>query len=127
MSQLSTAITVVVLVCVLAASAHAQDKPRRPQRAEKVSFLAFGIGGYSCGKYMEARRKSLERELYSNWLAGFITAISWADNGAFPPARFDMDAGLAWIDNHCRQNPLDRFCEAAVYLANHLILTGDSK
>jgi hypothetical protein len=88
-----------------------------------------GVGSTECPKFIEtmsrAKRHGLgtlgyanETQGYVMFLAGFQTAY----NSQTPKtcdvfAGINADQRLAWIENYCQQNPLEKFSAAAVALA----------
>ena len=98
------------------------------RRQTTMDVIGFGLE--SCGKYVEARDeerrrgRSVDGVHYLNWVGGFMSGANWsaidAGRRGFIKGH-DTSGLLAWLDNHCRENPLDSFFTASTELAIHLI------
>jgi len=100
----------VLTLLILASNAYARD-----------TYTVYGPGNDSCGKWLDARAKepnySAFVQVYSAWVLGYVTAY-----GNYGPdlKRTDASAIDAWVDNYCRQNPLDNLNTAAKNLVEAL-------
>jgi len=76
-------------------------------------------GDSTCSTFVAARdegRRGDNRRVneYADWMAGYLTA-----NSVFVPDTYDilgssdMNAVLLWLENYCKQNPLNTFAAAA--------------
>ena len=88
-------------------------------RAEDGANWVYGLGTYSCGKYLAARRNNAEHP-YLQWVEGFLTAMDGLKSDAHPK-RTDGDAITGWMDNYCREHPLEDVSNAAASLALELL------
>ncbi len=99
---MSNRIATFGLACILAgmtASASAMDG--------NTNFMVYGR--LSCGKYLDAR-KANDTLGYVGWLAGYVTAANfYAPNTFDLLGSTDMPSALAWLEKHCRENPLRDF------------------
>jgi hypothetical protein len=86
----------------------------------------FGAGLSSCGEWTTARaqQNSFSNLVFSSWLLGYLSGINEALN-AFKKAdvlmSHDAQGLLAWMDNYCRANPLDKVKRAADELLAELL------
>lgn len=85
----------------------------------------YGAGMASCGKYVEARQSNRSGEIYqfSAWIDGFLTAFTMYNPDAHPDyinSKKDDEALLLWLDNYCKEKPLDNFHLAVQSLVKEL-------
>jgi hypothetical protein len=85
----------------------------------------YGAGTVSCGKYVEVRQSNKSGELYqfSAWIDGFLTAFTIYNPKAdcdYINSKKDDAALLLWLDNYCKENPLDNFHLAIQSLVKEL-------
>jgi hypothetical protein len=103
-------------------------------QAERRTVLQFGVGLTSCGEFLEA--KESERRLGSNIqqirsakYAAYVSYVHGFLSGANGLAAFgDLDfrvgasindyfsGAMAWLENYCRNQPLDDFAFAVAAL-----------
>ena len=89
-----------------------------------------GMGVQNCGQYVEHRRNGspLLQQLYSQWAQGFIsgynvgTPFSGEEKGFRRSAVRVPDEETIWLflDNFCRNRPLDLVANGAVSLIREL-------
>ena len=70
------------------------------------NYATFGVGGETCGDYLDARDAGGERErLYMEWTAGHLSAYNLLLVNTYnilgETSTFDM---LAHLDSYCRQH-----------------------
>ena len=83
--------------------------------AEPKTYTVYGVGAQSCGKWT-AEKSELVRGFMNSWVLGYVTAL-----GGVAGARdTDSQAITAWVDNYCREHPLNRLDEAAATLVGEL-------
>src|SRR5689334_13668310 len=97
------------------------------------AFTASGVGQDSCGTWSQVRQ-ARSAALYEQWVLGFLSAVgdaadSWGihpptdppDPNNFDPLnQLDNAAVMAWIDNYCRDHPLDHiFIAGERFVAAH--------
>jgi hypothetical protein len=104
------ALAIVGLVVVQAKSALAEKRTQ------------YGPGGVTCGEWQQHRstRNTAVFQLEA-WVAGFLSGYNLASDIDFLAPKATEVAYYAWIDNYCRQNPLNRVSEAATALKDELI------
>ena len=83
-----------------------------------------GAGAVTCGTYLQSRKdETWNTEV--NWMLGFISSVNHYlyegenEDGVFGNA--DVDALGAWMENYCRENPLDSVYAGTVLLVDELI------
>ena len=82
-------------------------------------FDAVGQGNSSCGAWTAARSGGVVRALgFEQWVLGFISGIGSARADANPLNGMDADGIWAWIDNYCREHPIDELLTAAAAFAD---------
>lgn len=80
----------------------------------------------SCGTYISARdegRKGnyIRENKYGSWVSGYITAYNNSTQDTYNiMGNSDMDSLMSWLENYCKQNPLDSFAEATMRLMAEL-------
>ena len=86
-------------------------------KAQPVPVLTFGAGNSSCGTWTQTRSGpvTLKTVEYVSWVLGFMSGRSTARMYTAPKS-FDSGAVLGWMDNYCRQNPLQSILAAAIML-----------
>ena len=82
-----------------------------------------GAGATSCGSWVEDRKMN-NHFAQLNWVLGFISGYNqFAYSGSAPNGIFgnaDPNAIAGWLDNYCRENPLDTVYEGSVQLVKEL-------
>jgi len=81
-------------------------------------MVGYGAGGPSCGKWL-AERKGTNWYTMGQWLLGWLTAAGYYNvRGGLRET--DSDAATAWVDNYCREHPLDNLVVAPGHLVDEL-------
>lgn len=84
-------------------------------------YMVFGPGVSSCGEWTNLRRERSDYGI-SGWLTGYISAYNSLPNGISNIAQgTDVEGMLAWVDNYCAKNPLDKISTAASALVDELL------
>ena len=99
----------VFAALALAASASAQT-------------LVGGEGKVSCGTYLDHRRTGNEAQhyIYVVWIRGFSSGFNYGTKGKQVSSGLEKETILAYIDKHCRDNPLNSVAGAAFNLVKEL-------
>ena len=99
-------ITIALLAMLIGGTARAQQ------------YKVFGHGNQSCGSWTEAKEETnLELIVFTSWLSGYLSAVSvWVETGSGRVNETDIRGAVAWMDNYCRDNPLDSVAGAALNL-----------
>lgn len=104
-----TALLTVTLFAAVLPAAHAQR-----------AFEGAGAGVLTCGDYLKWRESKRDIRELSSWTWGYISAYNqWS---TYPPVReFPSDSTVAaYLDKHCRDNPLDSVFQGIVALVADL-------
>jgi hypothetical protein len=77
-----------------------------------------GEGIIECGVYLKARRENNETQSYihASWVRGFISGYNIGTSGRPVVKIPGSDTVLAYLDKHCRDNPLDSLVMGAIAL-----------
>ncbi len=88
----------------------------------KGEYNILGQGNRSCGKWTQGRKKDdWPQRAAEAWILGFITAYNFYVPGLSNVAKgTDVVGREAWIDNYCRDHPLDKIVDATEALIKHL-------
>jgi hypothetical protein len=88
--------------------------------AANESIYVIGGGADSCGKWLASKDFPHVRDQFTHWVLGFITGNNWARNQSqvYPP---DGPAVAAFVDQYCRNHPLDRIFNAAEFLVTEML------
>jgi hypothetical protein len=86
--------------------------------AQQAGVILMGAGTNSCGRWLEKRTDPLTHYQQAQWVYGFVSGINWASwsAGKEQAKPLDFDAAVAFIDQYCRNNPLDPLVSAAAAL-----------
>jgi hypothetical protein len=87
------------------------------------AYILIGSGTSSCGTWTADRRApdGPPALLDEQWVMGFLSGIGYVGQQQDDPLRgIDAEAVFAWIDNYCRDHPLEHIVDAskAVYRAH---------
>jgi hypothetical protein len=82
----------------------------------------MGQGGVSCGAWLEARRtRSANSWTLQAWVLGYVSGVNSVGGDDFLEAP-DAEAIFAWLDNYCRQHPLEKLQKASNMLISELTM-----
>lgn len=106
-------LAVIAAGMLITVTASAQDE-------DKLSLV--GAGWTSCGEFLEHSEKAEEMTfLYTSWMQGFLSALNLkhvdSDNAT---DLSDRAAQSAWIENFCREQPLQKYFLAVTMLWHQL-------
>jgi hypothetical protein len=81
----------------------------------------FGVGGQSCGTWIEARKVN-NTFGHGSWLLGYLSALNlWGVIGRKDAlSGTDADGVYAWMDRYCQSHPLETIARGAAELARQL-------
>ena len=81
----------------------------------------FGVGGESCGTWIEAR-KTNNTSRYGSWLLCYLSALNlWGVIGRKDALiGTDAEGPYAWMDRYCQSHPLELIVQGAGDLARQL-------
>lgn len=77
----------------------------------------FGHGNISCGSLSTQKKSSLKYIVTQSWVLGFINGVRLMERGTW---HVDALGSFAWINNYCRDHPLDMVAVAALRLIEEL-------
>ena len=90
------------------------------QASAQRAFTSAGEGSVACGKYLEVRANRGDVSNVVGWTWGYMTAYNqWS---TYPPIT-DFPANhtvVAYLDKHCRENPLDTVIQGVVQLVGDI-------
>jgi hypothetical protein len=134
------AVAVGLLITVLVGQSRAQENPAAPTMTRTFNVLTFGEGRKSCGEFLQAaddeRRATPPNSPsgvecsrsyigFVEYAEGFLSgsnsvwmATNHVQAGYSINDRFS-DASL-WLENYCREHPLQEYGTAVIYLVNSL-------
>ena len=96
-----------------------------PAESKAAGAWNIGVGATSCGEWLEARSdpdpivRSREH-FYVSWVQGYLVGLNFANPKEYPDPP-DGSAIAPWLDNHCRNHPLDELIQAANDLSLDLL------
>jgi hypothetical protein len=115
MALRGAALAAMMLVCATTGVARAEDQ------AAGVHILTPGKNP-SCGDYTTERAFPTRGQQFQFWALGFLSGVNMAGNADTEfLAGFSGEALLAWLDNYCREHPLDQFPVAVTALYRELV------
>ena len=84
--------------------------------ADRVAVV--GPGSFSCGKFM-ADELSVSKAWFSFWAQGYLSGLNISFFGEETPNFTDLEDSAGqelWLENYCRENPLDSYMVAVSWL-----------
>ena len=79
-------------------------------------YRVFGVGGNSCGKYIDARRHDNDSH-YLAWLGGYASAANHEIHGVKDILDgTDISGAMLWLENWCQSHPTEQFDDAVIAL-----------
>ena len=93
---------------------------------QPTPYYIYGAGLKSCGHWLEMEKEDeWPRTVLKQWLHGYVTAYDrWVGLGN--PVS-DGQGFVAWIDNYCQDNPLEKVGAAAEQLVYELKVRSDNQ
>ena len=90
-----------------------------PNTAASDEMVLVGPGTLSCGKIiasMEANKTF--RVTYFFWAQGFLSGLNfeYSPDFEFSTDLSDYDALMLWLENYCKETPLDKYYMAITVL-----------
>lgn len=90
-----------------------------PAWAQRAATIR-GAGNVGCGQFLEDRRQDRYKQYYTEWIAGFLSGYNIYSNQVVLQKIPDEATIDAYLQKHCRENPLDSVVRAAVFLIRDL-------
>ena len=85
--------------------------------------LVYGVGTYSCSKFVEAKRNG-KGGFYAAWATGYVTGVNWTLPDTYSLlGNTDIGGAMLWLENFCQTNPLTTFATALSALVHELYPT----
>ncbi|WP_087129153.1 hypothetical protein [Caballeronia concitans] len=78
-------------------------------------------GDRSCGQWLIRSSNAFEQGAAQGWFMGYMTCMARATTNIDLLSPVDAPSIMAWVDNYCRANPLDKLSDAGVKLGSALI------
>ena len=72
------------------------------------------------GMDAEPRSKAATQGLYTQWVAGFVSGVSWETDDPDILTGMDFDGLMAWVHDYCKANPLTKVTTGAAMLVQEL-------
>ncbi len=100
----------LILVSLFSQQAYADE-------ARSIRFYP-GVSGASCGEYLNAAEDLYKKDRadyyqYKDYLSGFVSGFNF---GGETIRATDIDAMEAFATKYCKENPLNKFYQAALKL-----------
>jgi len=78
----------------------------------------LGNGTVSCGGFIQRRD---EYAFFTTWVEGYLTAVNMRTSDTINILRnTDIHGAMLWLENYCKNNPLENFNKAVYYLVEEL-------
>ena len=80
------------------------------------------ISGSSCGQWTEvqAAGNTVLGAQFRGWVMGFMSGWAWTHPKTDPIKNVDAPGMFGWVDNYCKDHPLDSIATASEHLAAEL-------
>ena len=87
-----------------------------PTATAQRAFNSGGHGNVECGKYLQFRADRADADTIVAWTWGYMTAYNqWSTHPQINQFPADHTV-LAYLDKHCRDNPLDTVLQGIIAL-----------
>ena len=115
---------IAVLLAVTVTASPAVGENRTTAEPVVTVIAPNSLGMPSCGAWTAARAYQSDgiAAQYEKWVFGFQSGLNWAQSATRGDVVRDTDADaiLGWVDQHCREHPLDPVLRAVVNLDREL-------
>ena len=82
---------------------------------DNINYLVRGIGTDTCGQYIKAN--VTQKNWYLMWYTGYISGVNASLPGKYDHSnKIDIDSLDLWLENYCKNNPLETFERAVASL-----------
>jgi hypothetical protein len=99
----------------------AASVPAATETGDDGGRLVIGQGANSCWAWTRSQgAKSTTQGLYTQWVAGFVSGVSWEADDSDILTRMDFDGLTAWVNDYCKANPLAKVTTGAAMLVQEL-------
>lgn len=86
--------------------------------AQNTRFI-YGMGNVPCGEFLEDIRQGQFEQLYTQWVAGYISAHNVYSKGEQIHVPLDSTT-KAYLSKYCRDNPLKEILSGTIKLMSEL-------
>ncbi len=95
-------IRVIMFSAILFAAA---SVPAAAETGDDGGQLVIGQGANSCWAWTRSHEgKAATQGLYTQWVAGFVSGVSWEADDPDILTRMDFDGLMAWVRDYCKAN-----------------------
>ena len=99
----------------------AASVPAAAETGDDGGRLVIGQGANSCWAWTRSHEaKAATQGLYTQWVAGFVSGVSWEADEADILTRMDFDGLMAWMHDYCKASPLAKVTTGAATLVQEL-------
>src|SRR5882762_6255575 len=92
----------------------AASVPAAAETGDDGGRLVIGQGANSCWAWTRSHEaKAATQGLYTQWVAGFVSGVSWEADDPDILTRMDFDGLMAWMHDYCKANPLAKVTTGA--------------
>ena len=99
----------------------AASVPAAAETGNDGGRLVIGQGANSCWAWTRSHEaKAATQGLYTQWVAGFVSGVSWETDDPDILTRMDFDGLMAWMHDYCKANPLAKVTTGAAMLVQEL-------
>ena len=99
----------------------AASVPTAAETGDDGGRLVIGQGANSCWAWTRSHEaKTATQGLYTQWVAGFVSGVSWEADDPDILTRMDFDGLTAWMHDYCKANPLAKVSTGAAMLVQEL-------
>ena len=99
----------------------AASVPAAAETRDDGGRLGIGQGANSCWAWTRSHRaKAATQDLYTQWVAGFVSGLNWNTDDPDILTEMDFDGLMAWVDNYCKATPLANVATGAALLVHVL-------
>ena len=95
--------------------------PAAAETRDDGGRLGIGQGANSCWAWTRSHEaKAATQGLYTQWVAGFVSGVSWETDDPDILTGMDFDGLMAWVHDYCKANPLAKVTTGAAMLVQEL-------
>jgi hypothetical protein len=111
-------VRVIMFSAIILAAA---SVPAAAETGDDGGRLVIGQGANSCWAWTRSHEaKAATQGLYTQWVAGFVSGVSWEADEPDILTRMDSDGLMAWMNDYCKANPLAKVTTGAAMLVQEL-------
>jgi hypothetical protein len=87
-------------------------------QSQTVKLVGDGANT-SCGTWLESRRTTYNHYM-ATWALGYLSGVAIWSQTLNPLNSVDAEGVFYWLDNYCREHPIDKFSNAlAAFVHEH--------